>query len=361
MGEGKKYRWYTVAALLALASLVTACGKTIGNSSAGIIESYYIVGTPESRESLQDLFSLLAQEDSSTLDQFAVIKEIARTYAKLKEYNRLIHFLSAWAINNPNDPYNSYYLLMVAYAYLQMDAAPVAAQYFDLIIKNYPDLTISEGSIHLACLNQLIELTAKPEQQVLYYQELISGFPDKINLGVAYFRLGMAYEHIGEWNNAIQAYTQYLPYTGTLIPGFPNADHYAKHQVDFSKSPKDWTFESLPALLRAVRSAIDEGSSYWLGVYQAKVNFFARSWEQEETDDSGMADFSLSDFIQGNRIRYADKLDEASNAIEAYLKTSGWSDYISTWYLYFRKIYFPSDPEIHGRWEWAGIYYGEKF
>ncbi|MDR1596788.1 MAG: tetratricopeptide repeat protein, partial [Treponema sp.] len=46
---------------------------------------------------------------------------------------------------------------------------------------------------------------------------------------------------------------------------------------------------------------------------------------------------------------------------EAYLRTWGWSQYISTWYLYFRKINFPSDPEIHGRWEWAGIYYGEKF
>jgi len=43
------------------------------------------------------------------------------------------------------------------------------------------------------------------------------------------------------------------------------------------------------------------------------------------------------------------------------LRTWGWHQYLSTWYLYFRKIYFPADPEIHGRWEWAGIYYGEKF
>ena len=24
------------------------------------------------------------------------------------------------------------------------------------------------------------------------------------------------------------------------------------------------------------------------------------------------------------------------------------------------KVNFPADPEIHGRWEWAGIYFGEK-
>jgi hypothetical protein len=64
--------------------------------------------------------------------------------------------------------------------------------------------------------------------------------------------------------------------------------------------------------------------------------------------------------MRGNRIRYADRLDASSNSTEAFLKTWGWSQ-ISTWYLYFRKIYFPSDPEIHGRWEWAGVYYGEKF
>jgi len=64
--------------------------------------------------------------------------------------------------------------------------------------------------------------------------------------------------------------------------------------------------------------------------------------------------------MQGNRIHYANKLDASSNSTEAFLRTWGWAQ-ISTWYLYFRKIYFPSDPEIHGRWEWAGVYYGEKF
>jgi tetratricopeptide (TPR) repeat protein len=361
MGEGKKRLWLIVAAALAAASVLAACGRNACRANAGKIENYFLTGSPETRGNLQDLFSLLAQEDAPPLDQFAAVREIANTYARLKEYNLLVHFISARAINNPDDPYNSYYLLMAAYAYLQMDAAPVAAQYFDLIIKNYPDLSINGESIHLACLKQLIELAAKPEQQVFYYQELISRFPDKINLGAAYFQLAQAYERIGEWGSAIKSYAQYLPYTGTIISGFPNADNHAKQQVDFSKSSKDWTYESLAALLRAVRPALDDGSPYHLGRCQAKVNFFARSWEQEETDDSGVADFSLSDFMQGNRIRYADKLDEASNATEAYLRTWGWSDYIPIWYLYFRKIYFPSDPEIHGRWEWAGVYYGEKF
>ncbi|MDR1587756.1 MAG: tetratricopeptide repeat protein [Treponema sp.] len=358
---GKKWKKYAPALLLLIAALLIVCGKNLKNADTVKIDPYYITGSPENRENLRDLFILLDGETASAEDQFTVVREIANYYAKIKEYGRLIHFLSYRTINYPDDPYNSYCLLMIAYAYMQQDSYPIAARYFDLIIKNYPDLTINNESLHLACLNQLINLVDNPEQRVWYYQELISRFPEKIDLGVAYFMLGQAYERIGEWSGAIRSYTQYLPYAGTVIPGFPNADQYAKQQVDFNNSPKDWSFESLPALLKAVEAALDMGSSGRLGQCQAKVNFFARSWEQEETDDSGVADFNLSDFMRGNRIRYADSLDASSNATEAYLRTWGWSQYISTWYLYFRKIYFPSDPEIHGRWEWAGLYYGEKF
>ncbi|MDR2730380.1 MAG: tetratricopeptide repeat protein [Treponema sp.] len=339
-----------------LICLVVSCRKT------GVLQdSYYLSGSREDRENLRELFYLLNQEKSDAENEFAVTREIAASYARLKDYGRLIHFLSERMIRYPDDPYNSYYLLMIAYAYIQLDSEPIAARYFNLILKNYPDLTISDESIHLMCLKQLIELNKDPQRQVWYYQELISRFQDKIDPGISYFMLGQACEQTGDWNGAISAYSSYLPYTGTIINGFPNADHYAKQQVDFSRSPKDWTFESLDALRRTVETALDTGNSRLLIRCQAKVNFFTRSWGQMETDDAGMADFNLSDFMQSDRIRYAATLDASSNATEAFLRTSGWSQNISIWYLYFRKIYFPQDPEIHGRWEWAGIYYGEKF
>lgn len=338
------------------------CGN-IKKSAAGAssIDPYYLRGPNETRENLIELFTLLAAETENGENQFAVIREIANTYARQREYPRLINFLSMRTNEFPDDPYKAYYLLMIAYAYMQENAEDVAALYFDIIIKNYPDLTVLGESIHLACLNQLIGLTDNSEQLVWYYNELISRFPDRIDLGSAYFMLAQAYERIGDWNGAIQAYTQYLPYQGTIIQGFPKADNYAKQLVDFHNSPRNWTFENLNVLVDAIKAALDGGSSTRLRQYQAKVNFFARSWEQEETDDSGMAEFSLTDFMRGNRISYAAELAAGSNANEAYLRTWGWSQYISTWYFYFKKVNFPSDPEIHGRWEWAGVYYGEKF
>ena len=63
----------------------------------------------------------------------------------------------------------------------------------------------------------------------------------------------------------------------------------------------------------------------------------------------------------GNKIHCADGLDPSSTPTEAYFRTWGWSNrYVTVWYLYFRKVNFPSDPSVHGRWEWAGIYFGEK-
>ena len=346
--------------LLTLAVLAVACGKTPGGHGSAKIDPYYIIGSKENREQLRDLFALLSDGSNSAEGNFAIVREIANNFAREGEYARLTHFLSGRTINYPDDPYNSYYLLMIAYTHIQQDSLPVAMRYFDLIVKNFPDLTISGKSIHLACLNQLINLTDNWEQRVWYYRELISRFPDQIDLGAAWFMLAQTYERIGDWGGAIQAYTRYLPYAGSVISGFPNAHSYARQQVDFYNSPKDWTYESLPALLAAVTAALDAGNPRQLSRSQAKVNFFARSWEQGETDDRGMAYFNLSDFMRGNRIRWADGVDASSNANEAFLRTTGWSQYISTWYLYFRKIYFPSDPEIHGRWEWAGVYYGEK-
>ncbi|MCL2276710.1 MAG: tetratricopeptide repeat protein [Treponema sp.] len=325
------------------------------------VDKYFLIGTNDDKEYLKELFNLLTIEEQGSEAEFAVTREIAAYYGRLKNYDRMIHFLSSRTINNPHDPYNGYYFLMIAYANMQQGSAPIAALFFDLILKNYPDLLINNESIHLICLQNLINLNKNPEHQVWYYRELISRFPEKIDLAAAYFMLGQACEAVGDWNGAIQAYTNYLPFSGAIITGFPDADRYAKQLVDFSRSQKDWTFESLQALRSAVQEALEDGDSARLSRYQAKVNFFARSWEQIETDEAGMTRFNLAQFMYGNRIRFASELDESSNTTEAFLRTTGWSQPLSTWYFYFRKIYFPQEPEIHGNWEWVGIYYGEKF
>jgi tetratricopeptide (TPR) repeat protein len=325
------------------------------------------MSSPEGKtrnKTLEDLYQILQEEDNAE-DRFAASQVIANNYAAHEEWTRLVVFLNKMMSDEGLGDYASYYLLMTGFAWAEQDAPQTAALYYNILVKNYNDLLIRGQSIHFLALQQLIELETDSKDLAWYYEELLQRFPDKINQGTIWFLLGQAYEQTGNWTGAMRAYTEFLPYYGAVIPGFPDAYNYAKRLVDFNKSPKDWTYESLPALVEAVETVLDAGAGAGparrLSRIMAKVNFFARTWEQEDDDNSGMVEFNLSDFMMGNRIRYAPELAAGSNATEAYLRTTGWSQYISVWYLYFRKIYFPADPEIHGRWEWAGVYYGEKF
>jgi len=336
----------------------------INNQGSIKIDPYLITGTRAEQYELKEFFHLLATMNGCNREQFAIIREIANAYIRQGEFNRLINFLYSRIHQYPEDPYTAYYLFMIAFGYQQLEAYPVAALYFDMIVKNYPDLEVLGQSIHLASLKQLITLVNNPQQQQWYYEELISRFLDQIDPGPAFFMLGQAYERVGEWDRAIRAYTQFLPHAGSHIPGFPDAENYARHLVGFHNSAKDWTFNSLDALVRAVTNSLDAGSPAQLRRNHARVNFFTRTWEQEVSHEGGVAGhaiFNLSDFMRGSRIRYADSLHVSSNANEAFFRTWGWSQNISVWYLYFRRIYFPMDPTFHGNWEWAGIYFGEKF
>ena len=348
-----------LALILVSFTICTNAQETNGNS-----HNYFLAVARDGQGNLEEFFALLALDPECSQEQLAVVREIANTYIRQGEYNRLINFLSSRIHLYPEDPYNAYYLFMIAFAHQQMGAYPVAALYFDIIVRNYPDLILMGQSIHLASLQQLITLVDNPQQVEWYYEELISRFLDQIDPGPAFFMLGQAYEATGEWSLALQSYTRYLSYLGSNVPGFPDADSYARRLVDFNNSAKDWSFESLNALVEAITEALDAGSPARLWAYHAKANFFTRTWEHDSSNVEGIAghvNFNLSDFMRGNRIRYAETLDASSNANEAFLRTSGWSQHIPTWYFFFRKIHFPPDPEIHGRWEWAGIFYGERF
>ncbi len=313
--------------------------------------------------SQKDLFSLLEKTPPTDEQSFAVINHIATNYRSAKMNNELILFLTDHVSNNPNDTYNAYWLLLTASVYLEEDAAPIAEMYFERIINNYEDLSIQGQSIHVLCLQYLLQISTNPQNRVNYLVQLITHFPNEINKTEMYARLANEYEHLAEWELAIKAHSDFLEQDDAptaQIPGIPDAYSKARKQVDFNNSPKDWTFETLEELEIAVKTALSNYQYWRLEGYKSKVNFFAMSWTQTSEGANTAADFLISDYASGKRIRYNADLDQSSTPDEAYLRTWGWRQYVDVWYLYFRKVNFPLDPEIHGRWEWAGIYYGEK-
>lgn len=315
------------------------------------------------QETQIQLQQLLETEVLNEQQRYAIVRRMANNLAAQNDYQNLILFLTDWVEENPDDMYNSYWLLMTASAYLATNAEPIAEYYFDRILQQYPDLLVKDNSIHFICLQNLIQISKTPAHRIKYFNELIDRFPQDVNTTELYLRLAMEYEKDNQWDLALKTYSLFLeqPDATTIqIPGEPDAYKNARHFIDFNNSSKDWTFESLEELENAVKRAIRNYDWRSLDKYRAKVNFFSMSWKQDEMDANSQETFSMKDFMRGNRIRYSEGLDEASNPNEAYLRTTGWSNYVTVWYLYFRKVNFPVDPDIHGNWEWAGIYMGEK-
>lgn len=317
----------------------------------------------DTEKNLLELTALLNDRSLSEESRFAVINRIANLYYEENNRDNLVLFLTNWVENHPDDTYNAYWLYLVASIYLDGKAEPVAEYYYERILNNYSDLIVKEESLHFSCLEHLIQISKSTENRISYFKRLISNFPQNVSITEMYVRLGREYENAGEWDEALKSYSLFLeqPDSSAIqIAGIPDAYSRARQMVNFAKSDKDWTFESLDALETAVKRAISRYDWRSLDKYRTKVNFFAMSWKSSESDTNALENFSMHNFMVGNRIRYSAELDESSTPTEAYLRTWGWSSYVNVWYLYFRKVDFPADPEIHGRWEWAGIYFGEK-
>ena len=315
------------------------------------------------QKSQNELYVLLENPNLEPVSRYAIVNQIANNLIALNDQQGVILFLTNWVELHPDDIYNGYWLLMTAYAYLANKAEPVAEYYFDRILLGYQDLLVKGNSIHFSCLQNLIQISKNPRSRIRYFNELINRFPTNVSITELYLRLALEYEKENEWDEALKAYSMFLnqPDASTIqIAGEPNAYKKARQLVGFNNSPKDWTFESLPALEAAVKKAIRNYDWRSLDKYRAKVNFFSMSWKQDEMDSNAQEEFSMRNFMRGNRVRYNKELDADSTSSEAYLRTWGWSQYVSVWYLYFRKVNFPLDPDIHGNWEWAGIYIGEK-
>lgn len=310
-----------------------------------------------------ELLSLLERSAGNPESSFSIVNQIATNYLSANDYNGATLFLTNWIATNKEDPYSSYWLLMTAYAYLSMSADPIAEYYFSRILSEYPDLLVRGNSVHYICLTNLIQISKTPHNRIKYFNELINRFSDKVSTTELYLRLALEYEKENEWEQAMRSYSLFLEQPDAAqiqIVGEPDAYRNARQLFDFNNSTKDWTFESLDALENAVKTAIADYDWRSLDKCRSKVNFFSISWRQDEMDTNARSDFSMRSFMRGNRISVAQKIEESATPNEVYLRTWGWSQYVSVWYFCFRRVNFPIDPDIHGNWEWAGIYMGER-
>ena len=323
-------------------------------------DPYLLVGNYEYDGQLQALLKQIEKEGDEI--RFIIIREISGIYLKVKDRNKQIYFLTNWAEKHPFDPYNAYYLTLVAESYEELQAIPFAVHYYELIIKNHPDLYMAGTNIHFQALKKIIQFMDDNELKIEFYKTLISQFEGQIDdIGKVYFSLAKTYEEVGDWSQAIRTYQKFLQLPQTQISGVPDAYKNIEEKIDFYNSDyKKWTYDDLTFLVGEIRDALQTKNAMKLEKYKAKANFFTKYGEQRSYDESRTMYFNIASFLNASDVNVDAKLDIDSNANEAFLKTSNWAYSVTTWYFYFKKINFPADPDIHGRWEWAGIYFGSK-
>lgn len=343
------------------AALAFSCSVAVALlASCSFSNSYFLVGGHVQREELSQMLAGIDDRHTPYETRFVYVQQLVAALRASGKLERLNLFLTDYVRRHPKDPYDAYYLYTVADNYDRLGALPFAEAYYSRIVEDYPDLTVRGQSLHFLCLSRLIKITKNPRLLVGYYKDLIASFGNKIPMGATYFFLGKTYGELYDWDLELQAFKKYLDSTDINVAGYPDARNEASYFVNLYEYPKiTWCMPKLSDLVSAIRNAIANQSVYQLLHYQAKVGFFIRSWESSDTPTPDDPEF-LRDFgvFMNPSVWVADTLD--ANSKEAYLKTGGWTYRIETWYLYFRKVNFPADPNIQGQWEWAGIYFGDK-
>ena len=133
--------------------------------------SYFYVGNRETRRELSTLFEKLEDRQISYESRYIINQQIINALYIHSEQEKINLFLTTHVKTYKDDPYNAYYLLLIAENYKAKGAYPFAAHYYERILRNYQDL-FWEGrqsvSVHLTCLKNLIEMVEEPEVRVTY-------------------------------------------------------------------------------------------------------------------------------------------------------------------------------------------------
>jgi tetratricopeptide (TPR) repeat protein len=331
--------------------------------------SYYLSLSDE--KEFHELHSVVNTET----DPAARVIAVERLTAYLMQNggpNTVVAYLTTYVEEHPDDPYGGYLLYLAAQTYLDLDAAPLALYYLERVASAYGEIVVQGRSIRQATLEQLARLSPSAERRVDYCRALINEYLDTENPGLLYYRLGNNLEELGEWEAAYDAYREFIRYPDTVVPGQPTAHRTTEQRIAFYDSSHDWTVPTLEELEQRITWALVNKDAQVLLRYQAPFYtelrgnvpykyFFTRSWEQDFDDPNVSQSWNIGELLRLSRRITVVGLEVDADGDEAYLETFGWGGLrIRDWSLYFRRVYLPSDPEIHGSWEWAGIYLGRR-
>jgi len=308
---------------------------------------------------LTNLLNAYQKESTNSNKAFILIQKIIPYFTTDQNQEKLLLFLSDHINKFSKDPYNPYYTFRIAET-LMKHTPQAAAPYFKNILRMNSYLQINNISIRKKTLENLIAIEQDPYMKVLHIKMLIRQYPLSKGNATYYLQLANLYASQGEWEKTYQSYLLYQNEKNAYDQGITYQE--TTNWIRFYRSKRNWTKKSLSDLIYNLKIAFSNRNIRLLRKYQAKHSFFAMSWNQQAQDKNSQlsSTFNIGAFLARSHIHYKKGIEDISNYKEAYLKTWGWSYRIPIWYLYFRRIDFPADPEVNGNWEWAGIFFGNR-
>lgn len=317
--------------------------------------------SPELTRRLLYQFQRDLEEPGLSAAEQAVLRDQISEYLSQLSSESMIGFLGDYAAAHPDDPYNPYYYYRMAQRYRADGFANFAYVYYLRAASAPNDVLWQNQSVRFLSVQALTVVASRPSERIAAYRRLISDFPQQINVGKTWYYLGVELEKAGEYVAAYDAYASFLRYPNVEIQGFPDVYARIRERIDFHRSNKRWVRPTLQNLVESIRTAAATRNGNLLLSLQSQNYFFTTAWLQDRDDPNAQPDFNLASFLYNtNSIRFPTPIELGDSGREAWLQTTGWSTRVPTWYFYFRRVNYPLDPEIHGSWEWVGIYLGDR-
>ena len=298
---------------------------------------------------------------ASGIPSIALVQRAAGEAGRRHGEARMVAFLANHVQSFPEDPATAFYLFTIARHFAAKgDALPIVRMYLRRALYAHPDISIEGESVHRLAARSLFLVTDDPHERIAVHDLLARQLHGQPATPEYQYLVGQAYAATGDWERAHASFARVLDLNPEPIQGTGDIRRTILREIGMRNSSRDWVVRDLPTLVARIKSALSSQDIAALSQLRADVNFFAMSWQQDEFDpNSRVASFNPSAFLRRSRVRFDRELHSRSNDSEAYLRTFNWSHRIGTWYLYFRRVHYPADPDVHGGWEWAGILFGE--
>lgn len=274
-----------------------------------------------------------------------------------KKYPSLIHLLNSHIYSFPKDPNNTYYLNFIGKLLLQLEADKHAVFYFTQSITLLP--YNQAPKITFETLSLLSKIEYNIDKKIEYNLMLLKKYPKQANHSDVFYTLGNLYDSKAEWNLAYEAYDNLLSSSHTSrSPAIQQKIESIFFRVKRHKTRPSKVWNTVQEAKQAVHRGLYTHNGPYIKSLQSR-NFFTVQWYESITDTNAyIPTFDLVPVLLHSKLSFESNFSPHSTSTQVLWKTYGWGR-VGTWQMVFRQIQQPDTPSLNGKWEWAGIYFGE--